>query len=106
MDTKECKEFLEYIKTAHYTAKDIKINYWDKIDEVIKRLEIWEDLKNFGDKVGLYGVDAPINIDGNLKRLMEEWEQTYFPKEEHPAPLEELKIAKAQIDEAIRKILL
>ena len=41
--------------------------------------EMWKGLKNFGDKVGLYDDNVPINY-GNLKQLMGEWEEKHFPK--------------------------
>ena len=41
-----------------------------------KYRSMWEGLKIFGKKVGLYDDNVPVNY-GNLKQLMEEWEQKY-----------------------------
>ena len=42
---------------------------------------MWEEFKKkFGERVGLYSLDAPVNIDGSLKDLMNEFEEKHLLK--------------------------
>lgn len=77
-----------------------------EIDEVVKRLQMWEVFKGkYGEMVGLHSYEAPVNIGGNLKELMEEFEQGYFPKEDQMIKIyyegawKELKETLPKLDE-------
>jgi len=76
MGTKECIEFLENAKTAYYTPGDVKRGYWDKIDEVIKRLQMWEEFKE--QYKGCYLM--VMQSARGLSHLMDEFEKERFPK--------------------------
>ena len=47
------------------------------IEDIIKRLKMWESFKAWGEKNGvvLYSDNVPVQIEGSLKLLMEEWEK-------------------------------
>ena len=81
MDTNECIEFLKKAKTAYYSPRDIEKKYWDKIDCIIKRLQMWEDFKEkYGNCVFKPLDDRPAVLEDLLNNIMYEFEQEYFPK--------------------------
>ena len=80
MDSKKCIEFLENAKTIYFSPRDIEKEYWDKIDEIIKRLQMWEDFKKaLGRRYIHYSL---INFQKTISEAMEEFEKECFPKED------------------------
>jgi len=78
MNTKECIEFLEgrnmEVKNGGYDE------YNKRINEVIKRLQMWEDFRR---RYGFYLVGRLLDSDGNVRieDFMDKVEQTHLIKE-------------------------
>ena len=102
MDTNECVEFLKKAKTAYYSPRDIEKKYWDKIDCIIKRLQMWEDFKK--KYKGCYLMVS--QSARGLNHLMEEFEKEYFhiPRIRKTVEVEVLAENEDVIDELAKEI--
>jgi len=77
MDTKECIEFLKSDKRKYYDNQ----TYQNNIDEVIKRLQMWEELKRDIESNRYYNILDYRDSKGNsLISKLEGLEQRYFSK--------------------------
>jgi len=87
MDTKECIEVLKSMKNGNVPSSYSEFckEYNDKIDEVIKRLQMWEDFKKQCKKGRLY-IDVHCehgeSAGFSIKDEMDNFEQKCFPKPE------------------------
>lgn len=77
MNTQECIEFLE--EGTDFTAPEFRYSdYRDKINEVIKRLQMWEEFKSsYGDD---YYTKESEKWWDRLSTIMDEFENKRFPK--------------------------
>ncbi len=75
MNTKECIEFLTFQKKESGFKESIE-KFNKKIDEIIKRLQMWEEFKENNGSVWGYGKGKYIS------ELMSGFEEKYFPKKE------------------------
>ena len=82
MDT---KEIIDKLERWNFQIDKVFKCYGLTIDEVIKRLQMWEDFKKlYGYKDMFWGGQGgQANFPENISKAMDNLEEKYFPKEIH-----------------------